>query len=152
MKVTTDPAPILRELAIAHERAAGDVRDDIAAQLRGPGLVGTTVKEHTGHLADSFHVVEGGTRRGQRVLRITSDAVYADAVEHGANAREKASVRKGTKRRTTGTKKAGTYAVFEGPVFNRGTRRGPHMRGNHVVAEQGPRFIEHMTARLREQR
>lgn len=112
----------------------------------------------TGELRDSFHTVEVETDRphpiqGRRHLKIfiLSSAVHADAVEWGANTRAKASVRAGTKRR-------GIYQTIDGkrrrvgwevgPLRARETRKGPHMKGNHVVAETGPKWLDHMGHRL----
>jgi hypothetical protein len=131
MKLTTQYGPMVANATTAHRAAANDTLEDVKARQA----------VRTGRLRDSEHLVErvlssGSTTRST----IVSSVVYADAVERGANAREKASVRKGTKRRK------GTF----GPVLNRATRRGPHMAGNHVVADNGPHFLEHMDRRMRE--
>lgn len=113
----------------------------------------------TGELRDSFHTVEVETSRphpiqGRRQLKIfiVSSAPHADAVEWGANTREIASVRKGTLGK-------GIYAIVNGKrkrigrqaaLRDRYSRKGPHMAGNHVVADNGPDFLEHMGYRLSE--
>lgn len=113
----------------------------------------------TGELRDSFHTVEVETSRphpvqGRRRLKIfiVSSAPHADAVEWGANTREIRSVRSGTLGR-------GIYATVNGKrklvgrhaaARDRLTRKGPHMEGNHVVADNGPSFLEHMGYRLSE--
>lgn len=115
----------------------------------------------TGELRDSFHLVEFESTRphpiqGRRLLKIfiVSSAEHADAVEWGANTREKRSVRAGTLGR-------GIYATVDGKrklvgrhaqARERLRRRGPHMKGNHVVAKNGPRFLEHMGYRLSQAR
>lgn len=137
MRVTTDPTPLYERLDRAHRAAAEDTLGDVVrAQPR-----------ITGELAGSYHVYESpqgaGTRRLRR-LYIASTAVQADAVERGAWTREKASVRRGTKR--SRSRKRGD---MHGPLLNRGTRKGPHMKGNHVVLENGARFLLHMGHRLR---
>lgn len=109
----------------------------------------------SGDLADSYVARPEpwpASRRALRRVFIYSTVIYADAVEHGANAREAASVRKGTKARgiyevVDGKRKRVGYQ--EGPLLNRRTRRGPHMEGNHVVAETAPQWLEHMGYRLR---
>lgn len=146
--VTVDQTAVDALVALidaSHERAAGDTLEKVR--------VNQSVR--TGELRDSFHLVASpwpASRRALRQVYIVSDAIHADAVEHGANAREKASVKKGTKAR-------GVYDIVDGrrkrvgfeagPLLNRRTRRGPHMAGNHVVAENGPGFLEHMGFRLR---
>lgn len=116
----------------AHVRAAEDTVADIRSNEA----------RRTGRLANSYHTAVNPWTPATRLSRvvIVSDVVYANAVEWGANARAKASVRSGTKRRK------GT----EGPVLNRATRRGPHMAGNHVVLDHGEGFLEHMGYRLYE--
>lgn len=123
---------LFANLRTAHRRAA----DDTVAGIRAAQA------HRTGRLAASYHAVENPWTPATKLSRIVivSDAVYANAVEWGANARAKASVRSRTKRRR------GT----EGPVLNRATRRGPHMAGNHVVLEHGDDFLEHMGYRLYE--
>jgi hypothetical protein len=146
--VTHDQAAmdaLVARLDAAHELAARDTVQDIRARQA----------VRTGELRDSFQARPEpwpASRRALRRVFICSTAVYADAVEHGANAREKASVKKGTKAR-------GIYDVLDGrrrrvgfeagPLLNRRTRRGPHMAGNHVVAETAPEWLEHMGYRLR---
>lgn len=146
--VTIDQAAVdalVADLDAAHMAAARDSVADIRMRQR----------KVTGRLANSFQARPEpwpASRRALRRVFICSDVVYADAVEHGANAREKASVRKGTKAR-------GVYGVVDGrrrrvgfeagPLLNRRTRRGPHMQGNHVVAETAPEWLEHMGQRLR---
>lgn len=132
-------------LDAAHRGAADDTLQEVRSKQ--PRV--------TGDLADSYHTVEQVTSRGGgRMLKIyiVSSSAYADAVEHGANAREKASVKKGTKARgiyetVNGKRKRVGYEA--GPLLNRRTRRGPHMQGNHVVSDTGPDFLEHMGYRLR---
>lgn len=136
---------LVAELDRSHAAAAQDSVEDIRRNQ----------KRRTGELADSFEARPEpwpASRRALRRIFIYSTVIYADAVEHGANAREAASVRKGTKAR-------GIYEVVDGrrkrvgfeagPLLNRRTRRGPHMEGNHVVAETAPRWLEHMGYRLR---
>lgn len=135
MKLEIDEAmraKLFADLRAAHVRAA----EDTVASIR------SSEARRTGRLADSYHAVANPWSPSDRLSRvvIVSDVVYANAVEWGANARVKASVRSGTKRRR------GT----EGPVFNRASRRGPHMAGNHVVLDHGQDFLEHMGHRLYE--
>lgn len=137
MRFSSFPQPLVDRITIAGKAATEDTAEDIRrnqARITGRLAAGTRV------MADF--------KLGR--WSIYNTEVYADAVERGANARAAASVKAGTKRRTTGSKKKGTYEVLAGPVLNRATRRGPHMRGNHVVADHGPRFLEHMSRRLRE--
>lgn len=130
-----DPSRLNTRIARATQAAADDTLHDIQAHQA----------HRTGRLRASEHVTGTGHQAFGRIrLTITSPVVYANAVEFGANARAKASVAAGTKR--SRSKKKGD---MQGPLRNRATRRGPHMSGNHVVAEQGPRFIAHMTERLR---
>lgn len=136
-------AQLFANLDTAHERAAQDTVDEIRrAQPR-----------ITGELADSYHLVSNqwASRTQLRRVFIVSSAVHANAVEWGANTREKASVRKGTKARgvyeiVDGKRKRVGYEA--GPLRARASRRGPHMAGNHVVATTGPNFLEHMGFRL----
>lgn len=136
---------LVARLDAAHMDAAQDTVGDIRARQ----------VKRTGRLANSFEPRPEpwpASRRALRRVFIYSTAIYADAVEHGANAREKASVKKGTKAR-------GIYDVVDGkrkrvgfeagPLLNRRTRRGPHMEGNHIVAETAPQWLEHMGYRLR---
>ena len=113
----------------------------------------------TGRLIASYHLVEHESARShpvqgarRRKIFIVSDAVYANAVEWGANTREIRSVRSGTLGK-------GIYATVNGKrkrigreaaARDRERTKGPHMEGNHVVAEQGPTFLEHMGHRLSE--
>jgi hypothetical protein len=129
VKLTTHYGPMFADVLVAHRAAADDTLSDVKGRQA----------RRTGALIASEHLVERA--RGDRaVIAVVSGMVYADAVERGANARQKASVRAGTKRRK------GTF----GPVLNRASRRGPHMSGNHVVADNGPHFLEHMDRRMRE--
>jgi len=134
-------------LDAAHRQSARDTLRDVQ---RAQDVL-------TGELRDSFHTVEVETDRphpiqGRRRLKIfiVSSAPHADAVEWGANTREVASVRKGTLGK-------GIYAIVDGKrkrigreaaARDRYSRKGPHMKGNHVVAKNGPRFLEHMGYRL----
>lgn len=137
MEVTVDATPLYDRLDRAHRAAAEDTLGDIRREQA----------RLTGELADSYQVFDvppgAGRRRLTRVY-IASTAVHADAVERGAWAREKASVRKGTKR--SRSKKRGD---MHGPLLDRNTRKGPHMKGNHVVLENGRNFLAHMGYRLR---
>lgn len=148
MQYIPDDAAIARlfaNLDAAHEQAAEDTLEEIRrAQPR-----------ITGELADSYHLVSNPWQSPRQLRRvfIVSSAVHANAVEWGANTREKASVRKGTKARgvyelVNGRRKRVGYEA--GPLRVRASRRGPHMAGNHVVAETGPNFLEHMGFRLYE--
>jgi hypothetical protein len=144
--VTLDLAAMFERLDRAHRAAAADTLDDV---------VRNQVKR-TGKLAASFHTVEHVTPRGggrELKIYIVSDAIYADAVERGANTLRKASVKEGTKARgiyelVNGKRKRTGFMA--GPLRNRASRRGPHMKGNHVVLEHGGAFLEHMSYRIRE--
>jgi hypothetical protein len=129
MRLTTATRPLFDHIATAHVAAAEDTLRDVKANQA----------RRTGRLADSERLVGSAVVGGRARISIASDVVYADAVERGANARAKASVKAGTKLRKGQS----------GPVRNRASRKGPHMKGNHVVADNGPGFIEHMTQRLR---
>ena len=133
MRFSSYPQRLVDQLTLAGKAATEDTAKDIRTQQA----------RVTGRLAAGTRVL-GDVKLGS--WRIYNTEVYADAVEHGANARVKASVRLGTKR--SRSKKLGD---MQGPLRNRASRRGPHMKGNHVVADNGPRFIEHMARRLREQ-
>lgn len=143
MKVTTNVQPMLDALQAAHRAAAEDTVKEIQARQA----------RMTGNLASSYHTV--GHDRGDGRLRriyIVSSAIYADAVERGANTRVKGSVKDRTKARgiyeiVNGKRKRVGYE--SGPLMRRASRRGPHMKGNHVVADTGPLFLEHMGYRLR---
>lgn len=148
MTVTIDqPAvdALVARLDASHLGAAEDSVEDLRRRQ----------KRVTGELADSYVARADpwpASRRALRRVFIYSTVIYADAVEHGANAREKASVRKGTKARgvydiVNGRRKRVGFEA--GPLLNRNTRRGPHMRGNHIVAETAPGWLEHMGHRLR---
>jgi hypothetical protein len=129
-RITSDYSRMNTHIARSAVQAADDTLRDVQ----------TRQARVTGRLIASEHIVgEGVEVFGKVRLKLVSSAPYADAREYGANARQKASVKSGTKRRK------GT----SGPVLNRATRRGPHMVGNHVVRGNGPRFIGHMTSRLR---
>lgn len=149
MTVTLDQAAldelVRGQIDASHERSALDTVDDIRRHQ----------SVRSGELRDSFVARPEpwpASRRALRRVFIYSTAIHADAVEHGANAREKASVKKGTKAR-------GIYDVVDGkrkrvgfeagPLLNRRSRRGPHMKGNHVVADTAPGWLEHMGYRLR---
>lgn len=147
MRYIPDDAAIARlfeNLEAAHERAAADTLEEIRrAQPRV-----------TGELAGSYHLVSNpwASRTQLRRVFIASSAIHANVVEWGANTREKASVRSGTLGR-------GIYQVVDGrrrrvgreaALRDRGSRKGPHMAGNHVVATTGPGFLEHMGFRLYE--
>lgn len=143
----------------SHREAAAETLAKIQHELQGPGLVGEENRVRTGRLARSFHLVEHESARShpvqgarRRKIFIVSDAPHANAVEWGANTREIRSVRSGTLGK-------GIYATVNGKrklvgrhaaARDRLTRKGPHMKGNHVVAEQGPTFLEHMGYRLSE--
>jgi hypothetical protein len=132
MRLSSFPQPLVDRLTIAGRAATDDTAEEIRrnqARVTGRLAAGTRV------LAD-FKLGSWS---------IYNTEVYADAVEHGANARVKASVRAGTKR--SRSKKLGD---MQGPLRNRATRKGPHMQGNHIVADHGPSFLEHMPRRLRE--
>lgn len=137
MELTTSYDVLYDRLDAAHRAAAGDTLGDI---VRKQARI-------TGELANSFQVFEipqgAGPRRLRRIY-IASTSVYADAVERGAWTRERASVRKGTKR--SRSKKRGD---MHGPLLNRASSKGPHMKGNHVVLENGQNFLAHMGYRLR---
>lgn len=139
MKVRSDPRRFMATALGAVEKAANDTLGDIhMRQVR-----------RTGRLANSERLVQ--TREGRWV--ITSDVVYARAVETGVNAREKASVKKGTKARAITVFQNGRYkriGYVAGPLLNRKTRRGPHMKGNHIIVDTAPRFIDHANQRMRE--
>lgn len=142
MRFSSYPQPIIDRLSVAGRAATNDTADDIRRNQA----------RRSGRLAAGTRVV-GSARLGQ--WAIVNDVVYADAVERGANARVKGSVKDRTKARgiyetVNGKRKRVGYE--SGPLLNRASRRGPHMQGNHVVADTGPRFLEHMSRRLREQR
>jgi hypothetical protein len=132
MRFSSYPQPLIDRLTLAGRAATNDTADEIRSNQA----------RRSGRLAAGTRVL-GDFRLGS--WSIYNTEVYADAVEHGANARVKASVRAGTKR--SRSKKLGD---MQGPLRARATRRGPHMAGNHVVADHGPSFLEHMPRRLRE--
>lgn len=137
MELRTNHEVLYDRLDSAHKAAATDTLGDI---VRKQARI-------TGDLANSFQVYEIPQGTGPRRLRriyIASTSEYADAVERGAWTREKASVRKGTKR-----SRSKTRGDMHGPLLNRATRKGPHMKGNHVVLENGRNFLAHMGYRLR---
>lgn len=153
MRVEENPTALramFDRLDAAHRLAA---RDTLDAIRRNQAVL-------TGELRDSYHTVEFETGRphpiqGRRHLKIVivSSAPHADAVEWGANTREAASVRKGTRRRgiyETVNGKRKRVGWETGPLRARASRKGPHMEGNHVVADTGPEFLEHMGYRLSE--
>lgn len=136
MELKVDYTALYDRLDVAHMRSAQDTLADINREQA----------RITGELAGSYRVVEVEQGAGPRRLRrlyIASTSVYADAVERGAWTREKASVRKRTKR------SRGKAGVMHGPLLNRATSKGPHMAGNHVVRDHGPNFLAHMGYRLR---
>jgi hypothetical protein len=151
MRVEENPAG-LRALYDRLDTAHRDAAKDTLRQIQARQTV------LTGELRDSFETVEVETDRphpvqGRRRLKIfiLSKAIHADAVEWGANARAKASIRAGTKRRgvyetINGKRKRVGWEV--GPLRSRESRKGPHMKGNHVVADNGPAFLDHMGYRL----
>lgn len=144
MRVTTDATALYERIDAAHIAAAQDTLDDIRRhEVR-----------RTGHLAGSFFLSERPQGAGGRRLRrtyIASSAVYADAVERGANVRERASVRKGTLGKGIYVVRAGKRKLIGRAKATRArsTRRGPHMKGNHIVLRYGEGFLEHMGYRLR---
>lgn len=149
MELVVDYAALFDNLDRAHREAAEDTLKRIKEQQ--PVV--------TGELRDSYHLVEHESARShpeqgarRRKIFIVSSAPHANAVEWGADTREIRSVRAGTLGK-------GIYVIRNGrrkligrqaAARERGSRKGPHMKGNHVVASQGPTFLEHMGYRLSE--
>lgn len=74
MKFSARPEVLLQHI----DMTTREVAEDILGRVRA------TTPRHTGHLADSYHVVEVESGSGHIVLGITSDVEYAAAIERGA--------------------------------------------------------------------
>ena len=135
MKVVDTRGPFLARI----------IDDSVASGMDTVKDVEARQVKRTGNLAAGTDLsVEADPRKGVR-MRVFNRVVYAWAVEAGANTREKASVKKGTKR--SRSKKHGDMV---GPLRERKATRGPHMAGNHVVRDTaGVSFVAHMDRRVR---